>query len=257
MVRLHSRHWRWIISFLLGLGTALALGFVNPLSASAISWSQLLLQGSHYIQLSTISPSQQVILGQQIDQQLHQQYKFDLNPQSNEYVNQVGQHVARISDCPQFPFHFSVVKDKQLNAFATTGGFVYVNSGLLSAADNEAELAGVVGHEIGHICNNDFIHKMQQAVLEQGLASAVGVDQNTLVKLATQLVVNLPNSRQDEFNADAKGQKYLERAGYDSHGLVNFLSKLLKMPSQPTFLSNHPGTPERISMLEQKIASGE
>ena len=255
MVRFHHRHWRRVMSFFLGLATALGLEFAISTPASSLSWVQLLLQGGQYLQLSNVSSSQQVQLGQQINQQFQQQYKFDSEPRLNDYVNRVGEHVAHISDCSQFPFHFSIVEDRQLNAFATTGGFVYVTSGLMKAVDNEAELAGVLGHEIGHICNNDLIHQMRQAALQQGLASAVGVDQNTLVNLGTQLAVNLPHSRQVEFNADAKGQKYLERAGYSPYGLVDFLKKLLQQPSPPTFLSDHPGAKERIAVLQKKIAS--
>jgi len=243
--------------FFLGLGTVSGLGLANPSSVSAVPLLQLLLQGGQYIQLSNISGSQDVKLGQEINQQLHQQYKFDSDPQLNSYVNRVGQRVAHVSDCSQLPFHFSVIDDPALNAFSTTGGFVYVNSGLLKAVDNEAELAGVLGHEIGHICNNDLLHKMRQTALEQGLASVAGVNQSTLVNLGTQLAVNLPNSRQDEYNADSKGQKYLERAGYSSYGLVDFLKKLLRESSPPAFLSDHPGTKERIALLQKKIASNQ
>ncbi len=256
MVRLLPRQRRQVISFFLGLVIALGLGVTTPASADFLPWVQLLLQGGQYIQLSNVSASQQVKLGQEINQQLHQQYKFDTDSSLNAYVNRVGQRVAAVSDCPQFPFHYSVVEDPQLNAFSTTGGFVYVNSGLVKAVDNEAELAGVLAHETGHICNNDLVHQMRKAALEQGLATAAGVDQNTLANLATQVAVNLPNSRQIEYNADAKGQKYLERTGYSRYGLVDFLQKLLKQPSPPVFLSNHPGTKERIAVLEKKIATG-
>ncbi|MBV9385964.1 MAG: M48 family metalloprotease [Chroococcidiopsidaceae cyanobacterium CP_BM_ER_R8_30] len=255
MVRLYYRRWHRLLSFFIGLGIALGLG-VAPVSASILNFLPLLIEGNRYIQLSNVSPQQEVKLGQEINQQLHQQYKFDTNSQENAYVNRVGQRVASVSDCAhKFPFHFYVVKDPAINAFSTTGGFVYVDTGLLKAVNNESELAGVLGHEIGHICNNDLIHRMRQVALEQGIATATGVSNSTLVGLGTQLAVNLPNSRQDELNADAKGQKYLERAGYNPYGLVDFLKKLLREPSQPAFLSDHPGTKERIAVLEKKIAS--
>jgi predicted Zn-dependent protease len=228
-----------------------------PSSASIFNLLPLVIEGTRYIQLSNISPHQEGKLGQEINQQLHQQYRFDTNPQEDAYVNRVGQRVANVSDCAdKFPFHFYIVKDSAINAFSTTGGYVYVDTGLLKAIDNESELAGVLGHEIGHICEDDLLHKMRQVALEQGLATAAGVNNNTLVNLGTQLAVNLPNSRQDEFNADAKGQKYLEKAGYSSAGLVGFLKKLLKEPSPPAILSDHPGTKERIAVLEKKIATG-
>lgn len=257
MVPLNLRRWHQVLCFFLGIGIALGLGVITPLSASTPPWLQLLVQGGQYIGLSNTSTSQQVQIGQQIDQQLHQQYKFISDSQALAYVNRIGQTVARVSDCSEYPFRYSIVEDKQLNAFATTGGFVYVTTGLLNAISSDAELAGVLGHESGHICNNDLIRKMRQAAIEQGIVSLAGLGQNRFVKLGTQLAIDLPNSRQVEFRADVKGQTYLERAGYNRYGLVNFLRKLLKQPSPPTFLSNHPGTKERITALEQRIAANQ
>jgi len=257
---LPTRYRQWQhqgLSFLLGLGTALGLGFATPSSVNALPWLQLLLQGNQYLQLSNVSKQEEVQLGGEINQKLHSRYKFDSNRKLNAYVNRVGQSVARVSDCSQLPFHFSIVQEPQLNAFSTTGGYVYVNTGLLKAIDNQDQLAAVLGHEIGHICNNDLIHKMRSAALEQGLVSLASADRNTLLNLGVQLAVDLPNSRQDEFNADAKGLKYIERAGYDPHAMVAFLSKLLKEPSPPKFLSDHPGTQERIAVLKRKIASSQ
>ena len=250
------RYYQWIKPFCIGLGITLGMGVATPASAGILNLLPLVIEGSQYIQLSNVSPQQEVKLGQEINQKLHQQYKFNTNPQENTYVNRIGKRVASVSDCAdKFPFHFYIVDNPSINAFSTTGGFVYVNTGLLKAIDNQSELAGVIGHEIGHICDNDLIHQMRQAALERGLTTAAGVSDSTLVNLGTQLAVNLPNSRQDEFNADAKGQKYLERAGYNQYGLVDFLKKLLQQPSPPVFLSDHPGARERINVLNKKIAS--
>lgn len=257
MLWFHNRRYRKVfslfLSFILSLGTVLGLGFATPSSAQ-IPWFQIFLQGAQLYQISHLSTQQRVELGQEIHQQLLTEYRLDKNSRTNAYVNRVGQRLARVTDCSSTPFHFFVVQDPNINAFSTTGGFVYVNTGLLKAVDNEAQLAGVLGHEIGHICNNDLIHKLQQSSVAQGLASAAGLDRNTIVNLGVKLAVDLPNSRQDEFNADAKGLQYLERAGYDPRAMIAFLSKLLNSPSPPTFLSDHPATQDRIAVLERKIS---
>lgn len=242
-------------SFLIGLGSAVGYGLSIPTPASALPWGQLIFEGIQLVQLSHLSTQQKAELGKDIHQQVSRNYRFDSKEQTNSYVNRVGQRVARASDCAQYPFHFYVVQDPHINAFSTTGGYVYVNTGLLKAADNEDQLAGVLGHEIGHICNNDLINKMRESALAQTAATATGLDRSTLAAVGYQLAVNLPNSRHDEFNADAKGLNYMERAGYNPNAMPAFLSKLLKQPSPPAFLSDHPGTRERIDVLEKKIAA--
>ncbi|MEB3337265.1 MAG: M48 family metalloprotease, partial [Leptolyngbyaceae bacterium] len=156
----------------------------------------------------------------------------------------------------ELPFRFYAVQDPQINAFSTTGGFVYVNTGLLKAVDNSDQLAGVMAHEIAHICNQDLINQLKETQMAQGAASVVGLDQNALVGTAYQLAFNLPNSREAEFQADDQGLKYMKRAGYNPRAMPAFLTKLLKQPSPPEFLSNHPATQDRIQVLKQKIAEG-
>jgi predicted Zn-dependent protease len=241
-------------AFLVGLGAA--AGVVSTSApASALPWGQLLFQGIQLFQLSHLSTQQKVQVGQDIHQQVLQNYQLDHNAQTNAYVNRVGQRVAAASDCSQYPFHFYVVQDQNINAFSTTGGYVYVNSGLIKAADNEDQLAGVIGHEIGHICDNDLVNHMEQSTLAQGVASLAGLDRSTIANIGYQLAFELPHSRQDEFNADTQGLKYMQRAGYNPTAMPAFLSKLLRYPSPPTFLSDHPATRDRIAALQQQIAA--
>lgn len=257
MFRSYSRQLHKNLSFFLGLGTTVSIGLSTSLPASAFPWGQVIIHGIDLVQLSNLSTKQKVSLGKDIHHQVLRNYSLDSNPQTNAYVNRVGQRLAQASDCSEIPFHFYVVRDPHINAFSTTGGYVYVNTGLLKTANNEDQLAAVVGHEIGHICNNDLVSKLKETELVQGAAAVAGVDRNTLAAAAYKLAVELPNSRQDEFNADAKGLKYMARAGYDPHAMPAFLSKLLKQSSPPTFLSDHPGTRERIAVLDKKIAAGQ
>ncbi|BAY89599.1 MULTISPECIES: M48 family metallopeptidase [unclassified Tolypothrix] len=244
------------VSVLLGMGTAVGVGLTSLAPASAVPWGQLLFNGIQLLQLSNVSPKQTVTLGQNIHQQVKQNYRLNSNSQTNAYVNRVGQRLARASNCSEIPFHFYVVQDSSINAFSTTGGYVYVNTGLLKATDNEDQLAAVMGHEIGHICNNDLINKLKQSQLAQGAASLAGLDQSAVTAIAYKLAVDLPNSREAEYNADDKGLQYMKRAGYNPKAMPAFLKKLLNQSSQPSFLSDHPGTKERISVIERKIAAG-
>jgi len=247
-----------LLAFLLGLGTALGMGLFTPTPARALPpLDGLLLNGVQYLQLSHLSTTQKVELGRQVHKQVLSKYKLDTNPETNAYVNRVGQRVAAASDCSQYPFHYYVVEDPSINAFATTGGNVYVNKGLLKAADNEDQLAAVLAHETGHNCDNDLVNKMKQSDLAQGLASVTGVDQSAVAGIAYKVAFELPNSRQDEYNADAQGLKYIEKAGYDRNAMPAFLRKLLNSSSSPAFLSDHPGTKERIAVLQKKIAAGQ
>jgi beta-barrel assembly-enhancing protease len=238
--------------FLGGLGTTVGVGLSTPAPANAVPWGELLFNGIQLLQLNNLSTEQKVALGGDI----HQQVRSNQRLTTNASVNRVGQRLARASECSQIPFKFYVVQDSSINAFATTGGYVYVHTGLLNAVDNEDQLAAVLAHEIAHICNDDLIDKLRQAQLAQGAASLAGLDRSTLASAAYKLAVDLPNSRSAEFDADADGLRYMQRAGYNPNAMPAFLSKLLNNRSTPTFLSSHPATQERISAIQRKIAAG-
>ena len=140
-----SRRWFYpVLSIFVALGITL-----SSMPSQAISVFDLLRQGVQIIQLSNISARQEVELGKQIDQQIKREVRIYQNQDINSYVQQIGRQLAATSDRPNLPYTFQVVDDKGVNAFATAGGFVYVNTGLLKLADNEAELASVMAHEIG------------------------------------------------------------------------------------------------------------
>ena len=125
---------------------------------------------------------------------------------------------------------------------------------MIAAADNEAQVASVIGHEIGHIAARHSIQQMRQQAIAQGLTAAAGLDRNTLVNLGTKVALQLPNSRKDEFQADQLGLASMKSAGYAPSGMVAFMEKLLKRGgSIPSFLSTHPNTSDRIKALEQAI----
>lgn len=162
--------------------------------------------------------------------------------------------MAKTNQRPDIPYTFQVVDDENINAFATMGGFVYINTGLILAADNEAELASVVAHEIGHIVGRHAVEQMRQRAVSQGLLSAAGLDRSQAVQIGVELAVSRPNSRSDELEADRLGLENLRKANYAPAGMISFMEKLLRQGgSVPSFLSTHPGTSERIDALQQQI----
>jgi len=213
-----------------------------------------------------VSDDQEAQLGAQVKQELDKQgTKYVTDPEIVNYVKGVAQKifVSADKDRPGVKWQVHVIDDpKQVNAFATPGGYLYVYTGLLMAADNEAELAGVWGHESGHVVAR---HSAQQMVNQMGMETviqiALGQNPNQLAQVASTFAEKgalLAYSREDETQADEYGARYASQAGYDPHGLITFFQKLEKMEGQqPAFakyLSDHPATPDRITHLQQYIA---
>lgn len=206
------------------------------------------------IQLSNIGPRQEVALGGQINEQLlTTQVRLYRNLEAQDYINQIGQRLVQNSRRSNIPYTFQVVDDSNVNAFATMGGFVYVNTGLIAAASNEAELASVIAHEIGHIVGRHAIKQMRQTAVAAGVATAVGMDESTLVKIGVELALSRPRSREAEYEADQMGIEMLVRSGYAPRAALDFMAKLLRGGSLPTILSTHPATSARISAMERMI----
>ena len=212
-----------------------------------------------------VSDEQEDQLGQQVHQELAKQgTKYVQDPQVVTYVRGVAEKifVSANKDRPGVKWKVFVIEDpKQVNAFATPGGYLYVYTGLLMAADNEAQLAGVWGHESGHVVAR---HSARQMVDAMGLETVIGIglgqNPNQLAQLAATLAAKgalLSYSRQDETEADEYGARYSAQAGYDPHGIIQFFEKLKAMEGQhPAFakyLSDHPDTQDRITHLQQYI----
>lgn len=221
------------------------------------SWLDLLFQGVQVIQLTTMSDLQEVKLAQQINDELIASGKLRLsqNHQLNQIIKRIGKRLAITSESPNLPYTFQVVDDRSINAFATMGGFVYINTGLIATAENEAELASVIAHEIAHITARHSITQMRDVALSQGLMSAAGLRENTIVQLGVQLAVDLPHSRKAELEADQLGLKNLKNAGYAPVGMITFMRKLMQKsgPSAPELLSTHPATSDRVKALSRVV----
>lgn len=251
------RRWRrsWLYP-VISVVVALSVCLTTPAPGRAIDLLPLLFQGAQILQLSNISDRQEVELGKQMNDQLRSsEVRLYRNAEVNRYVQEIGQRLAANSDRPNLPYTFQVVDDNSVNAFATLGGFVYVNTGLLKTADNEAELASVIAHEIGHIGGKHLVKQMRQRALASGVATVAGLDRNQAVAIGVDLALNRPRSRQDEFDADKRGLRTLTRAGYAQSAMVSFMQKLLKSGSGPSFLSTHPATSDRITNLKRAISA--
>lgn len=213
-----------------------------------------------------VSDEQEKQIGQQVQEELKKEkIKYLEDPQVNDYVlglaRKIYPHAAK--DRPNVPWNTHVVDDpKTVNAFATPGGHLYIITGLLLAADNEAEVAGVLSHEVGHVVGRHSARQMVQAFGLQTIAAvALGKDPGTLAKIATTIGTQgalLAHSRSDENEADEYGARYASAAGYDPKGLATFFQKLGaqegKVPQVFTWLSTHPATPDRIAHVNAFIA---
>lgn len=214
-----------------------------------------------------IPPEQEKQLGLQVKQQLEQeeQIRYVSDPVVDGYVQQVSGKILAFAreDRPEVEWSVKVIDDpKQVNAFATPGGFLYVYSGLLLAADDTAEVAGVMGHEAGHVVARHSARQMVNAMgLEKVVAVALGQNPSGAAQLAAGLAGKtalLAYGRSDELEADQYGARYSSRAGYDPRGIASFFEKLERMggsaPGWATFLSTHPANPDRIAKVNAYIA---
>jgi predicted Zn-dependent protease len=209
------------------------------------------------------SLEKQIEMGRGYAQQVESTTKLVSDPEITEYVNRIGQNLVRNSDA-QVPFTIKVVDTDDINAFALPGGFFYVDSGLILAADNEAELAGVMSHEIAHVAACHLARENTRGQLMQ-LASiplifvggGIGYAAQSLASLAIP-VGFLRFARSFESEADFLGVEYLYRAGYDPQALTAFFEKVKALEKhKPGTLAKtfdtHPQTPDRIAKTQEEI----
>lgn len=250
-----QHYWKFAIASLMSLLLAVSL---NPFAANALDLFDLfrvLPSAIQIIQLSSIDDNGEVSLGQQIDSQIQQEVRISRDPAANALVSRLGQILVPTSDRPNIPYTFRVVDDTSLNAFATMGGFVYINTGTIAAADNVAQLASVIGHEIGHITGRHSLEQMKQMAIAQGIATIAGVADDRLVGIGVNLALRLPNSREAEFDADRRGLLNITKSGFAARAMPAFMQKLASSGGggAPAFLSSHPATGDRINALNQSI----
>jgi predicted Zn-dependent protease len=217
--------------------------------------------------LDFYSIEKEIALGKQLAQEVERTAKFINDPVVTEYVNRVAQNLVRNSDA-RVPFTVKVIDSDVVNAFALPGGFFYVDSGLILHADEEAELAGVMAHEIAHVCAR---HGTKQAtkgdIVNLASIPAMIFIPYTWAGYAIYQGMNfaipltfLKFSRADEKEADYLGLQYMYKAGYDPNAFVAFFEKVeadeKKEPGTiPKVFATHPPTPDRIEASQKEIAT--
>lgn len=217
--------------------------------------------------LDFYSLHRQVAMGRQYAHKIEQTTRLIKDPRVVNYINKVGQNLVRNSDA-KVPFSFHVVNSPTVNAFSLPGGFVFVNSGLILRANDVAQLAGVMGHEIGHVNACHGAKKETQAELAQiamiplsimlpygwaGYGIYEGVNAAVPITLLTF-------SRRDEAQADFLAVEYMYKAGYDPNAFIQFFEKIEAMEQrQPSTINRifatHPPTPQRMLWVQHEIAT--
>jgi len=239
-----------VVAFLLAAGAVSAACVRNPAT------------GKHELML--VSESQEIQMGQQADSQVIASIGLYPDPALQSYVQGLGTKLATTSERPNLSWTFRVVDDPAVNAFAIPGGFVYVTRGILAHMTTEAELATVMGHEIGHVTARHTAHEMSREQVA-GLGLAIGsIASSQIAKyagVASQAlgVMFLKFSRDNENQADELGVRYSSRANYDSRQMVDVMRVLDKITAEgggrlPEWLATHPDPGNRIAHINAVIA---
>jgi beta-barrel assembly-enhancing protease len=239
---------------------------VAPMAAIAYKGASKATEASR-----PITDSEEYYVGRAVAARILGKYKLDQNPKLTQYVNEVGDTVARKSARPN-PFrgyHFAVLDTEELNAFACPGGTIFVTRGLIKTCKNEDQLAAVLAHEVGHVVNKDGINSISQARWTQvftamgteavkhyggAAGNLVGLFEGSIDDVFKTIVVN-GYSRQAEMAADAAGLTEMRKAGYDPAAMVVLLTAMEakgKGASSGIF-KTHPPTSERLAKVKAEV----
>ncbi len=220
-----------------------------------------------------LSDQAEINIGQNVDKEIKLQYGVYENPDLEKYVGGIGKRAVSLSHRTDIPYHFAILDTPMVNAFAAPGGYVYVTRGILPRLNSEAELAGVLGHEIAHIAARHGAKKLQKLLGYQLLATfifwpkeedaeAKKKRKEALQKVSSVIfsLIVLGHGRKNEFQADELGALYAYKVDYDPRAMATFLGTLKKMEKrEPTRLENllrsHPPTSQRIEKVKKQIST--
>jgi predicted Zn-dependent protease len=210
------------------------------------------------------STDTEIKMGKMYSAEVEKSSKLITDPVVVEYVNRVGQNIVKNSDC-KVPFTIKIIDSDEINAFALPGGFFYVNSGLILNADEEAELAGVMAHEIAHVCAHHIAREMTRSNYAQiGMVPLIFIGGWTGYGIYEAASLGIPMtflhfSREFEAQADYLGVQYMYRSGYDPQAFISFFEKVQALEKRKPGMvskafSDHPQTPDRILHSQEEIA---
>jgi hypothetical protein len=210
------------------------------------------------------SPQQDIEIGREVSRQAESELQMLNDRQAVSYIDALGRRLAMHAPGDKYPYQFKIVNDTAINAFALPGGFVYVNRGAIEAADNEAQIAGVMAHEIGHVVLRHGTNQMSKSYLAQAPLAIIGgaLGSNSVGGILSQLGISfaassllLHYSRDAETQADLMGTQILYDSGYDPRAMVEFFEKIQAESKGRAiqFFSDHPNPENRISNVQKEI----
>lgn len=213
-------------------------------------------------QFMLMSEAQEIQMGKEYDPQVIATFGLYQDDQLQAIVQQKGSELAKVSHWPGLDFRVKVLDSPVVNAFAVPGGYIYLTRGILAQINSEAELAGIIGHEMGHITSRHSVSQMSKQQVGQLLIVAGMIASEEFRKYADYAMVGmellfLKFSRDDEREADRLGVEYSTKIGYDAHKMADFFKVLQKMQMAseqggvPTFLSTHPDPGDRYETVNQ------
>jgi predicted Zn-dependent protease len=221
-------------------------------------------------EMVVITSDQESAIGRDVNKSILKQFKPSNNIMMARRLENVARRIAAVSDRKDIEYNFQVVESNQINAFAVAGGYVYATTALMKAVESDDELAGVMGHEVGHIAARHPVKRLEASMGYSVLyAVAVAVinpgseqdiqrvrDIQQIANL-TYRMVELGYSRNDEMAADSLALRYTKRAGYNPKAVLTFMEKLLKEESPGSewfvFMRSHPHTKDRIKAIEKEL----
>lgn len=239
---------------------ALVIAAVSIISFLSTRTTNEITGEAQYVDLS---PEEEIVLGLQAVPEMVQQYGGELQDENASYVSEIGQRLVAanaLAERTAYRFEFHLLRDQQtVNAFALPGGQVFITVALYGALATEGQLAGVLGHEIGHVVARHSSEQLAKQKLTQGLINATGAATDlsgAQVAAAIGQMINLRYGRGDELESDRLGVRFMAEAGYDPRALIEVMAILERASDgvqQPEFFSTHPNPANRVAEIQAAI----
>lgn len=253
------------------VGAVVAVGCQkgSPLSAESLGnmiggdTGHLIKAGGHVANAAALGEKDEDALGQSVGLAVTNRYGVVKNDNLTRYVTLVGLTVAAGSPRPAGNYVFGVLDSPQVNAFSGPNGYIFITRGALEMMQSEAELAGVLGHEIAHVCNHDGLHQIQAAEQRGALAEAMQANSDTarfqaLADAGVDVITKQGYSQPQELDADAGAVHSMAAVGYDPAAYLEFLKRLQVAEGKSAgnrLMSTHPGVAQRIARVNEELAT--